>query len=65
MLFWLSANRKVHTLVHLWESLSTCDFINIECILEGAHLWRNIFAIREEYPILELVQFLASYQFAI
>ena len=38
VLLWYCANRKVNTLIHLWEGLSSSDIINIECIVEGVHL---------------------------
>ena len=49
-----NANRKVSTLVYSEEGFSAYDVINIECIWESVHLWRNIFAICNKSSILEL-----------
>ena len=55
MLFGQCANGKVSMLVHAWEGFSSSDIIYIERILEGVHLWRNIFILSNECTILELV----------
>ena len=53
--FWQHANGKISMLVHARKDLSSSDVINIERILEGVHLRRNIFTLHNECTIVEIV----------
>ena len=46
---------KFGMLVYAQEGFSSSNIINIEHILEGVHLWGDIFTLCNECTILELI----------
>ena len=46
---------KIFTLIHMWESFSSSDVINVKSVLEGIHLQRKVPFIHNKCTILELV----------